>query len=329
MPLLSNNRFFKHIVIYASQTVPGPLKRAGNSLLLPKFKTLTIKTLSLTLCLVLLFSCENKESKDGDRKAIARVNDIYLYADDIQDIVPRGSSAKDSLELVKKYIDNWVRETLVIQKAENNLSDAQKNVEKQLEDYRKSLITYTYEKELVKQKLDTIVTNEEIEQYYTANKNNFELKDNIIKVIYVKVNKKAPGINKLEKWYTSDNTKDREQLAGYCHQFAENFYLDDNSWLLFDDLLKEVPIQTYNKELFLQNNRLVEVSDSVYNYYLNIKGFKIRNSLSPLGFEKENIKNIILNKRKLQLITKMKEDIYNDALNNQNIEIYLNDTTKK
>jgi hypothetical protein len=117
--------------------------------------------------------------------------------------------------------------------------------------------------------------------------------------------------------------KDREQLAGYCHQFAENFYLDDNSWLLFDDLLKEIPIQTYNKELFLQNNRFVEVVDSLHNYFLNIKGFKIRNSLSPLSFEKENIKNIILNKRKLELIMKMKQDVYNDALNNKKIEIYI------
>lgn len=254
---------------------------------------------------------------------------MYLYQDDIGNIVPRGTSAKDSIELVKKFIDNWVRETLVIRKAEDNLDESQKNVEKQLEAYRNSLITYTYEKELVKQKLDTTVTNDEIEQYYNTNKSNFELRDNIIKVIYVKVNKKAPGINKLEKWYKSGNEKDKQQLGEYCHQFAENFYLDENSWLLFDDLLKEIPIQTYNKELFLKNNRLVEVNDSLYNYYLNIKGFKIRNSISPLSFERENIKNIILNKRKLQLITKMKEDIYNDALNGQNIEIYLDDNTKK
>ncbi len=296
---------------------------------LPAFRNLFIKTgLGGFICL-LFISCTDKNTKEENRKVVARVYSTYLNEDNIQDIVPKGTSTKDSLELVKKYIDNWIRETLVIQKAEDNLSDAQKNVEKQLQDYRNSLITYTYEKELVKQKLDTTVTNEEIEQYYNTNKSNFELKDNIIKVIYIKVNKKAPGINKLEKWYKSDNTKDKQQLAEYCHQFAENFYLDDNSWLLFDDLLKEIPIQTYNKELFLQNNRLVEVSDSVFNYYLNIKGFKIRNSTSPLSFEKDNIKNIILNKRKLQLITKMKEDIYNDALNNQDIEIYINDNTKK
>lgn len=278
----------------------------------------------LTYCigLFVLASCSSAPDKDKDRIAVARAENAYLYADQLSNIVPAGTSAKDSTELIKKFIDNWIHESLVIQKAESNLTDEQKDVERQLQDYRNSLITYTYEKELVKQKLDTTVTNEEIEQYYNNNQSDFELKDNIIKVIYVKVNKKAPGLDKLKKWYQSDNMKDREQLAGYCHQFAENFYLDDNSWLLFDDLLKEIPIQTYNKELFLQNNRFVEVADSMHVYFLNIKGFKIRNSISPLSFEKENIKNIILNKRKLELITKMKQDVYNDAANNKKIEIY-------
>ncbi|MES2285324.1 MAG: peptidyl-prolyl cis-trans isomerase [Bacteroidota bacterium] len=281
------------------------------------------------LGLLLIVSCTSKKDKDGNREVIARANNAFLYKDNIQDIIPVGTSSKDSLERLIKYIDSWVREALVIQKAEDNLTEEQKNVEKQLQDYRNSLITYTYEKELVKQKLDTTIGNQEIEEYYNNNRNNFELKDNIIKVVYVKVNKKAPGINKLQKWYKSDVPKDKELLAGYCHQFAENFYLDENSWLLFDDLLKEIPIQTYNKELFLQNNRFVEVTDSTNSYFLNIKGFKIRNSLSPLSFERENIKNIILNKRKLQLITKMKEDIYNDAANNKKIEIYINDKSKK
>jgi len=275
------------------------------------------------MLLALIASCSGTPEEEEGRVPVAKANNEYLYADQLTNLVPAGTPAKDSLEQLKKYIDNWVRESLVIQKAESNLSDEQKNVEKQLEDYRRSLITYSYEKELVRQKLDTVISPSEIEEYYNNNQSDFELKDNIIKVIYVKVDKKAPGIDKLRKWYKSDNMKDREQLAGYCHQFAANFYLDDNSWLLFDDLLKEIPIQTYNKELFLQNNRFVEVADSTNNYFLNIKGFKIKNSISPLSFEKENIKNIILNKRKLELITKMKQDVYNDAANDKKIEIYI------
>src|ERR1035437_8449720 len=152
---------------------------------------------------------------------------------------------------------------LTLHQAEQNLKDEQKDVEKQLKDYRTSLITFIYEKELVSQKLDTVVKPSEIENYYTKNKNNFELKDNIIKVLYVKVNKKAPQLQTVRMLYRSEVKKDKEALENYCHQFAENFYLDDSQWLLFDDLLKEIPIQqTYNKELFLQNNRFIEVSDS-------------------------------------------------------------------
>lgn len=285
----------------------------------------------ILLVIVVLSSCTdtNQKNEQDLGEPIAKAGDAFLYASDIKDIVPFGTATKDSLDLLNKFIDNWVREALVIQKAESNLADEQKNVEKQLNDYRKSLITYIYEKELVKQKLDTVIGEAEIEEYYNNNKTEFELKDNIIKVIYVKLNKKAPNIDKLKKWYKSDNLKDREQLASYCHQFADNFYLDDQSWLLFDDLLKEIPIQTYNKELFLQNNRFVEVSDSLNHYFINIKDFKIRNSSSPLSFERENIKNIILNKRKLLLINNMKLDVYNDALNNNKIEIYINDKSSK
>jgi len=287
------------------------------------------KQLTYLLLLILFYACGPQEEKDKDRIAVARANNEYLYLDEVKEIVPAGTPAKDSLELITKYIDNWIRESLVTQKAESNLGDEQKNVEKQLRNYRNSLITYTYEKELVKQKLDTVVSDTEIEEYYNNNQADFELKDNSIKVVYVKVDKKAPGIEKLKRMYKSDTPSERELLESYCHQFASNFYLDDSSWLLFDDLLKEIPIQTYNKELFLQNNRFVEVSDSLNHYFVNIKGFKIRNSLSPLGFEKENIKNIILNKRKLQLINKMIEDVFNDAANNNKIEIYSNDKLKK
>lgn len=275
----------------------------------------------------LFLSCNFK--KEEHKTLIGKTNDVYLYLEDIGDIIPKGTSPKDSLAILKKYVKNWIHETLLIQKAEDNLTEEQKNVEEQLQEYRNSLITYIYEKELIRQYLDTVVTNEEIEKYYETHKSDFELKDNIIKVVYIKVNNKAPKIDVLRKLYKSDDIKDREQLATYCHQFAENFYLNDNSWLFFDDLLKEVPIETYNKELFLKNNRFVEVSDSTNIYFLNIKGFKIRESISPLGFELDNIKNIILNKRKLELISKMKEDIYKEALNKNRAEIYINDKPAK
>lgn len=269
------------------------------------------------------FSCNYFKPKQKER-AIARVFDKFLDASDIEKIVPQNVKGKDSVAMVKNYIDNWVRQNLLLHKAEQNLNAEALNasIEKQLQDYRTSLITFAYEKELIRQKLDTAVSEAEIEAYYTKNPQNFQLKNNIIKVLYVKVKKNAPKLNKVREWCKSEKPQDKKLLEDYCYQFAENFYLDDSSWFLFDDLLKEIPIEAYDKEQFLQNNRWVEVNDTSSLYFVNIKGFKIKDSTSPLSFEKQNIHNIILNKRKLQLINQMKEDVYTTELKNKNFEIY-------
>lgn len=268
--------------------------------------------------LFIFISCSESNSITQE-KPVARAGKYYLYPADLAEIT---AGQEDSAEAAKKFIHNWVREMLVLQQAEKNLSEDKKKFDKMADDYRKSLITYQYESELVEQKLDTVVNVEEIEKYYQENKSNFELKDNIIKVTYVKVRKNAPKVEKIKDWYRSNQVKDKDALSSYCYQYAENFFLDENTWLLFDDVLKEIPIKLYDKEQFLQNNRTIETQDSVYLYFVNIKGFMTKNSISPLSFEKENIRNIILNKRKVELIKKMREDIYNEAAANKSFEIY-------
>lgn len=274
------------------------------------------------LSVLIIPSCNKASLKSETEKPAARVGDTYLYPSDLQKIAAKNLEKKDSAEFVRKYINNWVHETLLLQQAEKNLVAEQMKFEAMVEDYRRSLITYHYESQLVRQKLDTVVQNEEVEKYYEENKSNFELKDNIIKVIYVKVRKTAPKVEKVKEWYASSSAKDKDALTSYCYQYAENFYLDENTWLLFDDLLKEIPMKLYDKEAFLQNNRHIEVQDSVFSYYVNINGFMTKNSISPLSFEKENIKSIIINKRKVELIKKMREDVYNEAVKNKSFEVY-------
>jgi hypothetical protein len=275
------------------------------------------------ITLVILFSqCKYlKKNKNNEGTELARVYDSHLFLEDVLDQMPQKLHGQDSINFVQTYAETWAKQQVVLLHAEKNLNDDQKDVEHELESYRNALITYAFEKELVNQRLDTTVSNNEIEAYYNKNPQNFELKDNIIKVIFIKVKKGAPKINKLKEWYKSEKPADKKALEEYCHQFAENYFLEENSWLLFDDLLKEIPIETYDKEQYLKNNRLIELSDSAYLYYVNIKGFKIKDSVSPLSFERDNIRNIILNKRKLTLIEGMKMDVYNEALNKNEIEI--------
>lgn len=274
------------------------------------------------LFLFTVTSCKLFRKSPDKKNAVARVYENYLYPEDLSGIIPTGTSKQDSISITKNFIQNWIRQKVVLHKAEENLDNEKKDVEKQLTDYRNSLITYAYEKALIEQNLDTSISEKEVEDFYNSNQSNFELKDNIIKVIYLKLSKKSPKIDKAKQWYKSDAKKDRVSLTEYCHQYAINYYLDENVWLLFDDLLKEIPIRTYDKDQFLQNNRNIEIEDSLNVYLVSIKGFKIKNSVSPLSFEENNIRTMIINQRKLKLIEQMEQQTFESAKKNGDFEVY-------
>lgn len=278
------------------------------------------------MLVLLLASCNliNTKKQGPTQKPIAKVFDAYLYPADIKGIVPKESKPADSIAIVKDYIQHWMEQQVLLHQAANNLDQQQMDLTKQIEDYKNSLIIYAYEKELVKEKLDTTVSEDEIQKYYDDNKKDFQLKNDIVKIIYVKVAKKTQGVDKLKSLILSDNPKDRDKLSKFCYQYAQNFFLNDNAWLMFDDVLKEIPIQTYNQDLFLQNNnnRFVQIEDTASIYCLGIKGYMIKNSMSPISFERENIKKIVLNKRKMDLIEEMKKNLYNEALNHNDAQAY-------
>lgn len=278
----------------------------------------------LPLCLLWWAACREPQTNttQPSGKVVARVFDYKLYSSELQEVIPAGTPKDDSIRMAGSFINTWVREMLLVHKAEQNLSAEQKNVEKQLKAYRNSLIIYEYEKALVLQQLDTVVSDAQIEKYYNDHPGDFALRDIIVKVIYVKTDKNAPNLTKVRNWMRSDKPQDRKELATYCSQFATNFFFDDQSWLLFDDLLREIPIETDNKELFLKNNQYLEVSDSTHLYLINFKGYMTRDSRSPLAFEKDNIRKILLNQRKRELIDRMRDDLYREATESDDIEIY-------
>jgi len=277
------------------------------------------------ISILFLSACNFFEEKDNEQ-AIARVGNQHLFYTDVEEVIPEEAEKEDSILIADSYIHNWIKETLILQKAELNLKENQKEFKKQLEDYRNSLIMYSYEKELIRQKLDTNVYDNEILTYYNANKQNFELKDNITKVKYLKVAKNAPQLKKIRKVYKSSKPEDVEKLKEYAHQYAEKFHLNDNQWILFDELLREVPLNIKDTKGFFKNVKHLEVEDSLSYYFVHIKNYKLEKDVSPLSFEKDNIKNILINKRKLDLIKTIKNDLYQEALSKKRFEIY--DTKK-
>lgn len=272
---------------------------------------------------MLLFSCNlipGKENEQG--KAIARVYDKYLYQEDLKGVIPAGASANDSTELTVAYINNWIRQELLLKQAEDNLDEANSDFSKQIEQYRNSLVIYAYESELVKQKLDTVVLMSEIEEYYKNNQNNFKLRENIVLASYVIAGKDSPIANKLKILLQSNREDDKEKLQQLCQENGLNFSIDDGTWMSFADVTRKIPLTVDDQEEFLRKNKYYEVKDSTMIYYVAISSFKTKESISPLNFEIENIRTILLNKRKAELLARMEDDLISNAVKRSTYEIY-------
>lgn len=275
---------------------------------------------SLVIFLLLLTSCSYFH-REGERP-VARVDDDYLFESDLTGLVAPGTSPTDSLSLTRNYIDSWVKKKILIHQAEKNLTENQMNFSKELEDYRNSLVLFAYENMLIDQRLDTMVFDNEIASYYEANLDIFLLKNNIVRLSYVKVPVDSKQIRLFRRFFFSEDPRDKESLAELCDKQSTQYFLDDETWLIFEDVTKQIPILTYNQEEFLRNRRSFEMQDSLYLYMVKFLDFKIKENASPLQFEKERIKSIILNKRKLNLLNTMRQDVYEEALQKNSVEIY-------
>lgn len=213
---------------------------------------------------------------------------------------------------------------LLLDKAELNLNEDAKDVSEQLEEYRKSLIIYKYERQLINQQLDTTMSASQIEEYYNNNKKNFELQNNIARAVFVKLDKNSKDLEKLKKLCRSEEEEDRLELEEFCVQHAMAFHLNDNQWIPLEELLAQVPKTGYLNVNYFSTYNFAHVQDSTAHYLLEVKDVKYKNSVSPLEFEKENIRNILLNQRKLELIQKLEKDIFEEAVSKNQFEI-LND----
>ncbi len=283
-------------------------------------------------CLVMCVACEPKQ----EGTPIARVMDEYLYQSDLAGIVAPGTLQADSIEAVQAYIHNWIQQKLLVQKATKNLSDQQKNFEQEIENYRNSLIIFAYQNALIEQAVDTTVTEVEIENYYEGNKNQFLLKNNIVRVRFVKlenhpadskdkaVKEKIKTNETIYKLIFSNELKSEEwlKLSDLCQKNSENYYLNSDRWIYFNDLLKEIPVDAYNQEEFLQRNTKFEVPEENWVYYVNILEFRIKESFSPIDFEREKIRNIILNNRKVKLIESLRNEVMVEGQEKNWYEIY-------
>lgn len=258
----------------------------------------------------------------GTDRVVAEAYGEKLYWSDVRKVVPPGAVPEDSAAIATRFVDNWAHERVVLHMAEENLSDAQKNVEDQLRAYRGSLLTYAYEQALVRQKLDTVVSGSEINKYYDDNIANFELRDNIVRVQWFKLRDNDKRVlKKVEDLWRSNKEEDKHDLEVLLAQRGATITDTHSDWIAFKDLQLQVPLRPDNPTDWLQHQDKVIVSDSASTYFVDLVEHRLKDSTSPIDLVMDRIRSIIINQRKLQLIERMREDLYTNAVANKDVSI--------
>jgi len=267
-------------------------------------------------------SC-NKEKGQADNIAIARVNNSKLYKEDIKDLVPSGTSKKDSLIIVKDFIDRWASQKLLFNAAEVNLSNVkQAELNTLVDEYKKDLYTKAYIEQLVYKSFDTIVSEQELLDYYEKNKDNFKTNSALVKMSYIQVNKNSTKISSITSKFLSGSKENKENLKNSAIEF-KSYAFNDSIWIDMNQVYEKLPfINIENKENYLVTGKTIKFADSLDVFLIKTSNFIPRNQVSPYQYIKPTLKKVILNKRKIELIKKFQKDITTDALKDNKYEIY-------
>ena len=276
--------------------------------------------------LLLMAGCDYFQ-KNSKEVVVAECYGKYLYESDLKGIVPEGASTMDSIQRVSTFIDSWVRRQLLIHQAENNLNKEALNLDKQMEEYRSSLIIYAYESQLIDQKLDTIVSDDEIAEYYEQNKEDFQLRNTMVRVVYVILDEDCKQKADFKKLLNDPDTLMLQNIDIQATYYAVKSFVDVDQWMRLDELTNIIPIQIFNTESFLKKNKFVSFDANNYTYMVRFADYLLEESTSPLDMVRDNIKSVILAQRKQAMIQNMQEALYEKAKKEKTFEVYVGSPT--
>ena len=271
---------------------------------------------------ILTSSCQNT-SEETNGELVATAFNQTLTMGEIESMLGPNMTRQDSFFFIKEYIDNWVQKQVILNNAQNNNMGNTDEINTKVENYRNDLITFEFLKKKLAEKLDTNITLGETKAYYEQHPENFELKQNIIRFVFIKM---PLALEKKHNFWSTFGKADEETLtkmAVIALKNGGNAFMEKYKWVAFDDILKVVPINTYNQESFINNNRLFKIEETNYIWYINILDFRIKDNTSPFEFVEENITQILLNKRKVQLMEKLETQMVKNAMKDNQVKINL------
>ncbi len=264
-----------------------------------------------------------EKKANTNEKPIAKVYNSFLYKKDIARLLPKNLSNKDSVLLVKNLINSWATQEILRKRAEENLTkEENESYLKLVQDYKNSLLINGYKERLVKQQLDTVISEEEVAKYYELNRRNFRLNEELIKIKYLHFGKDLLEQKKIIKQFKSNRYKDLIALENEELSFKA-MNLNDSTWIKVEDVLLKIPkFKEFQKEILLKKTKFIQKEDSLGLYLVAVKNVLKRNDIAPKNYITPTIKQMILHKRKLELIRDIEKTLINDAIQNNNFEEY-------
>ncbi len=257
-----------------------------------------------------LYGCAYFSKSSPGNLVVARVGDRTLLRRELAVALPRGITKPDSVNQSGFYIQRWIRQELMLKMAEENLAEEQKDVQRELEEYRTSIIIHRYQQQLINQKLDTIIADSDIRQFYISHPEKFILDQNIVKAIYIEVTKKEAKLDQLKRWMTASDDKSRMELEKFSFQYATKFDYFNEQWIDFSQIRSRMPLSYTSSDVILRRNSFIESSDDSKYYLAAIKDYRLIGDKAPFEFVKDRITNLILNSRKMEFIEELQKNIY-------------------
>ena len=278
--------------------------------------------IQIVLLTFLVTSCDYFRAP-REPKAIARVGKSYLYESDILNLVPKGTSEQDSIAIVKSFIGRWATQKLLFEAAEKNIGkDQLDEFNVLIEQYKVDLYTKAYLENLVIRQVDTLVTDDQIVDYYNKNKQYFKNSSELVKLRYINLVKENPKFAKIKSKFSSFTKKDKKELEQMAVQF-KSYAFNDSIWVDINQVYEKIPfINLENKQKYVSTGMNFQYPDSTTIWLVKINNVLPKDSATPSEFLKPTIKQIIINNRKLELINTLEKEITNDAIKDNKYEIY-------
>lgn len=277
--------------------------------------------IALALALAVLPSCKTVQSIIHDDEVVAKLGDHKLYRADLEGIVPAGTTSEDSLNLVNLYINSWATNMAFQDVAQQSLSKEEKDVSKEVEAYRQSLLRYRFEQHHVAEKLDTNVSRKEITDYYEAHKSSFKLPRPILKARFLNIAKDSPSLPEIKRLMSSDDPVDVEAADSAAFGTAQRYRDFSAGWIDAVTLAAEFGVD-YVEMLSRKKGSFIEIQDGSNVSIAYVSRMVGAGETAPVEYCEERIKDIILSGRKHELLTTLEQELIEEAKLKENFVIY-------